>query len=111
MTDRYRDDVEALSLPGHDRDCALAMLSQSRLRHSSRIDEIQVAHLVAIGYRAGRAVAEARVRAEVAEEIARELEVRATHAGLATAASYENAAKIARSHAGSSPDTTPEGKS
>lgn len=49
--DRQARDAEACSLPGHDRDCALAMLNQSRRRGG--IDDIQVAHLLAIGYRAG----------------------------------------------------------
>lgn len=52
-------DVLALfTLPGHDRECASAMLSQSRLQHASRIDDIQVRHLLQIGYRAGRQVTE-----------------------------------------------------
>jgi len=100
MSDRYRDDVEALSLAGHDRECALAMLSQSRLRDASRIDEIQVAHLVAIGHRAGAAAAEARVRSKVAQELRAYAErVRSgaftPSAGVALAALVEECAKIA----------------
>ncbi len=49
--DRYRDQVVDCSTPGHDRDCALAMLNQARRRGG--IDDIQVAHLLAIGFRAG----------------------------------------------------------
>lgn len=48
--------VAANSLPGHDRECAAAMLSQARLR-TNPIDEIQVAHLLEIGWRAGKAAA------------------------------------------------------
>jgi hypothetical protein len=44
--------VELFTRPGHDRDCARAMLSQARLR-TSPLDDLQVAHLLAIGYRAG----------------------------------------------------------
>lgn len=39
------------SEPGHDRDCALAMLSQAR--HRTLLDEVQVQHLIAIGWRSG----------------------------------------------------------
>lgn len=47
-------DLDLLTTPGHDRDVAYAVLSQSRLC-TSPIDDIQVRHLLAIGYRAGRA--------------------------------------------------------
>jgi hypothetical protein len=56
---------------------------------------------------------EARVRAEVAEEIATVLDRCSTQAGNVmpfTADAYSAAAAIAREHAGSSPDTTPEGR-
>lgn len=52
------DDLALFTIPGHDRECANAMLSQSRLQHASRIDDIQVRHLLQIGYRAGRQVTE-----------------------------------------------------
>jgi hypothetical protein len=51
--DQKRDEAEALSLAGHDRDCAQVMLSQARL-HTSPLDEIQVVHLLSIGFRAGK---------------------------------------------------------
>jgi hypothetical protein len=49
-------ELNLFTVEGHDRDAARAMLSQSRLRDASRIDDIQVHHLLQIGYRAGRAV-------------------------------------------------------
>lgn len=55
MTTIPTDDISLYALEGHDRDCAEAILSQSRLTAASRIDDIQVRHLLAIGYRAGRA--------------------------------------------------------
>lgn len=51
--------ADLYSLPGHDRDCALAMLSQARLSeerggfHPHRISQTQAEHLLAIGERAG----------------------------------------------------------
>jgi hypothetical protein len=53
LEDQKRSEAEALSLTGHDRDCALAMLSQARL-HTSPLDEIQMIHLLSIGFRAGQ---------------------------------------------------------
>lgn len=52
-------EVDYYTTEGHDRDAAVAMLSQSRLPHASRIDDVQVRHLLQIGYRAGRQVTEA----------------------------------------------------
>lgn len=56
MTDTA--DLSLYTLEGHDRDGAAAMLSQARLK-TNPIDDIQVQHLLHIGYRAGRAVTEA----------------------------------------------------
>lgn len=52
MTQPMPEFAASFTVPGHDRDAALAILSQARLR-SSPIDEIQVRHLLAIGWRAG----------------------------------------------------------
>jgi hypothetical protein len=49
------DDVDYFTTPGHDRDVAHAILAQSRHR-TDPIDDIQVRHLLQIGYTAGRAV-------------------------------------------------------
>ncbi len=57
MTDT--SEIDYYAIEGHDRDAALAMLSQSRLPHASRIDDVQVQHLLQIGYRAGRRITEA----------------------------------------------------
>ncbi len=49
-------DLDVLALwtsRGQDRDTARAMLAQARLGHP--IDDIQMQHLLHIGYRAGRA--------------------------------------------------------
>lgn len=51
-------EVDYYTTEGHDREVAHAILSQSRLPHASRIDDIQVQHLLRIGYRAGRQVTE-----------------------------------------------------
>jgi len=45
---------EVMLPPGHDRNVAVAILSQARLGRNP-IDDIQVRHLLAIGYRAGLA--------------------------------------------------------
>lgn len=51
--------VEHVSLPGHDRDCALAMLSQARLSEERgrlnphQLSQTQAEHLLQIGSRAG----------------------------------------------------------
>jgi hypothetical protein len=50
------DDLDYFTTPGHDRDIAHAILAQSRNRNCSPIDDIQVRHLLRIGYTAGRAV-------------------------------------------------------
>lgn len=50
------DDLDYFTTPGHDRNVAYAILAQSRLRDASPIDDIQVRHLLRIGYTAGRAV-------------------------------------------------------
>ena len=55
--------IAALSLPGHDREVALAVHNQARLRRSP-IDDVQVEHLLAIGWRAGRVQARGEARAE-----------------------------------------------
>jgi hypothetical protein len=47
--------IELYSLPGHDRDCAAAILNQARVGNHP-LSDIQVVHLLAIGSRAGRAV-------------------------------------------------------
>jgi hypothetical protein len=60
--------VEMFSRPGHDRECAVAMLSEARLR-TSRLDDIQVAHLLVIGYRAGVAAGEVRGRTAAAADL------------------------------------------
>jgi hypothetical protein len=60
--------VELFSLPGHDRDCARAMLSQARLR-GCPLDDLQVAHLISIGYSAGVAAGVARGRTAAATDI------------------------------------------
>jgi hypothetical protein len=52
-------EIDYYTTEGHDRDAALAMLSQARLPLASRIDEVQVRHLLQIGYRAGRRITEA----------------------------------------------------
>jgi hypothetical protein len=57
--------VELFSLPGHDRECAVAMLSQARLR-TRPLDDLQVAHLISIGYSAGVAAGEVRGRTAAA---------------------------------------------
>jgi hypothetical protein len=57
------DDIDRYALEGHDRDCAHAMMSQVRLR-TDPIDDIQVRHLLAIGYRAGIAEAAEHGRRE-----------------------------------------------
>lgn len=49
------DDVDYFTTPGYDREIAHAILAQSRHR-SDPIDDIQVRHLLQIGYTAGRAV-------------------------------------------------------
>lgn len=46
-----RAEIEKFTQPGHDRDCAAAMLSQARLRGD--ISETQVLHLLRIGWTAG----------------------------------------------------------
>ncbi len=51
-------DLDYWTIKGHDRDAAYAMLSQSRLPNASRIDDIQVQHLLRIGYSAGRRITE-----------------------------------------------------
>lgn len=43
--------LERYSLPGHDRDCARALLSQAR--HGSPLSPVQVEHLLNIGWTAG----------------------------------------------------------
>lgn len=53
--------IATFSLTGHDRDVALAIWNQARMRRH-RLDEIQVEHLMAIGYRAGFAAASAHAR-------------------------------------------------
>lgn len=50
------DDVDYFTTPGYDREIAHAILAQSRHRHASPIDDIQVRHLLQIGYMAGRTV-------------------------------------------------------
>lgn len=51
------DEIGLYANPGHDLDGAVAMLPQARLGHHP-IDDIQVRHLLQIGYRAGRQVTE-----------------------------------------------------
>jgi hypothetical protein len=48
--------VDLMSSPGHDRSCARAMLSQSRLAPwaQHRLSDIQVRHLIQIGYTRGQ---------------------------------------------------------
>jgi hypothetical protein len=48
--------VEFFSLPGHDRECAAAILNQARGRRTP-LDDIQVEHLLRIGFTAGKAAA------------------------------------------------------
>jgi hypothetical protein len=78
--------VDLVSLPGHDRDCALAMLSQARLCEEQaphtphRISQTQAEHLLAIGERAGHQ----NGRRAAAEEIlarARQLQAEADATG------------------------------
>ena len=57
------EDRKWMTLPGHDRDLARAIMSQSH-HQPSRIDDIQVIHLLAIGYRAGHAAAVAAAQPE-----------------------------------------------
>lgn len=52
-TETPRDELLGLAVPGHDLDCARAIYNQARIK-SSPLDEIQVKHLLQIGYRAGR---------------------------------------------------------
>jgi hypothetical protein len=76
VVDRCRDEVVELSIEGHDRDCALAMLSQAR--HSRPfgfpLTDVQVAHLLAIGYRAGASRARDRIAREMFRRAVRVLE-------------------------------------
>jgi hypothetical protein len=72
--------VELNSLPGRDRDGAMAMLAQSRHRNSRPLDDIQVAHLLVIGYRAGVAAGEVRGRTAAAADLADQLDKRARRA-------------------------------
>jgi hypothetical protein len=69
------DDLDYYTTPGRDRDVAHAILAQARHRNATGpISDIQVRHLLAIGYRAGRAVAQDEIngaRADVAGAIAR----------------------------------------
>jgi hypothetical protein len=58
--------AELFSLPGHDRDVLIAMISQVRLGHNP-LDVIQVEHILAIGYRAGQE----SIRTLIKEELAR----------------------------------------
>jgi hypothetical protein len=51
--------ISWVTLPGHDRDVAEAVLSQSRLK-SNPISDVQVEHLLTIGYGAGIHAGEAR---------------------------------------------------
>lgn len=56
-------EIEPFTLEGHDRDCAKAMLSQSILTgRVSPLSEVQVKHLLWIGYSAGREAAVADLR-------------------------------------------------
>lgn len=48
------DDLDYYTTPGHDREIAHAILAQARHRNDP-IDDIQVRHLLCIGYTAGRA--------------------------------------------------------
>ena len=48
--------VDRWSSPGHDRDCARAIHAQARHRFHP-IDDVQVEHLLRIGYTAGRRAA------------------------------------------------------
>jgi hypothetical protein len=51
------DDVAYFTTPGYDREIAHAILAQSRHRNASGpISDVQVRHLLRIGYTAGRAV-------------------------------------------------------
>jgi hypothetical protein len=52
MTDT--DEIDYYTTPGRDREIAYAILSQARHRNDP-IDDIQVRHLLRIGYTAGRA--------------------------------------------------------
>lgn len=52
------DEVAFYAIEGHDRDVTHAILAQARHR-ADPIDDVQVRHLLAIGYRAGRAASEA----------------------------------------------------
>lgn len=50
------DDVKRLTRPGHDRECAHAMLYQASKRSKIMpLDDIQDLHLLRIGYSAGLA--------------------------------------------------------
>lgn len=53
-------EIDRTSLPGHDREVAKAIHNQARTR-SHPLDDIQVRHLLAIGYRAGHAAASRRI--------------------------------------------------
>lgn len=55
--------VEAHTVPGADRDLALAIANQARLGRP--LDEIQATHLLAIGSRAGRRQAAEAIRATI----------------------------------------------
>jgi hypothetical protein len=50
------DDLDYFTTPGHDRDIAYAIYAQSRNRKCSPINDVQIRHLLRIGYMAGRAV-------------------------------------------------------
>ncbi len=70
--DERRSTVELYSQPGHDRECALAMLNQARLgRDPNGISDIQVEHLLAIGYRAGAAHERERTAQQIADALIR----------------------------------------
>lgn len=53
--------VDRLSTPGHDRDVARAIANQARLRHSP-ITDVQVQHLLLIGYQRGQSRSEGVLR-------------------------------------------------
>ena len=70
--DERRNAVILYSQPGHDRDCALAMLNQARVsRLSDPIDDIQVEHLLSIGYTAGRAFERTQTAQHIADALIR----------------------------------------
>lgn len=52
LTEDMRHEVAHLTTPGYDHDGALAMLNQALIK-SSPIDDVQVLHLLRIGFNAG----------------------------------------------------------